>query len=170
MPGKQFCTLQFITYPDVVYKVATAAIFIKGFTKRVQPENYYCLPEESNRIQKESMKRFFRASRRPATRYWKRWGVAMKHISSCLEFWSKVWWSSDKVFKAWLIGDLLIFDRDLFFAIEITIGDRHFIKRSPGDWDREIQRSRSQKRDLFGDLGRHQYFYNFFKNLQKKHY
>ena len=53
-----------------------------------------------------------------------------------------------------MIGDLFIVDqdRDLFFAIEIAIGDRHLVKRSPDDRDREIQRSRSQKRDLFGDL------------------
>ena len=56
---------------------------------------------------------------------------------------------------------------DLFFAIEIAIGDRHLVKRSQEDRDREIQRSRSQKRDIFGDLGRHQYFHKFFKNLQK---
>ena len=35
-------------------------------------------------------------------------------------------------------------DRDLFFAI----GDRHLVKRSQNDRDREIQWSRSQKRDL----------------------
>ena len=52
--------------------------------------------------------------------------------------------------KAWVIGNLLFdnCDRDLFFAIEIMIGDRHFVKRSQNDRDREIQWSPSQKRDL----------------------
>ena len=55
-------------------------------------------------------------------------------------------------YKAWLIGDLLIGDlligdRDLFFAIDIAIGDRHFVNWSQDDRDREIQWSRSQKRD-----------------------
>ena len=47
--------------------------------------------------------------------------------------------------KVWVIGDLLIVDRDrnLFFAI----GDCHLVKRSPDDRDRKIQRSRSQKCD-----------------------
>ena len=31
------------------------------------------------------------------------------------------------IFKAWLIGDPLIVDRDFFFAIEIAIGDPHFV-------------------------------------------
>ena len=53
--------------------------------------------------------------------------------------------------KVWVIGDLLIVDRDLFFAIKIAIGDRNLIKRSPDDRDREIQRSRSQKRDLLAN-------------------
>ena len=69
--------------------------------------------------------------------------------------------------KVWVIGNLLIVNRDLFFAIKIAIGDRHLIKRLPDDRNCEIQRSQSQKRDLFGDLGRHQYSYKFFKNLQK---
>ena len=42
---------------------------------------------------------------------------------------------------------LVIVDRDLFFAIEIAIGDRHLVKRSLDDRDREIQWSRSKKRD-----------------------
>ena len=58
--------------------------------------------------------------------------------------------------KAWVIGDLLIVDRDrdLFFAIEIPICDRHLVKRSQDDRDREFQRSRSQNRDrdLFSSL------------------
>ena len=39
-----------------------------------------------------------------------------------------------------MIGDLFIVDqdRDLFFAIEIAIGDRHLVKRSQDDRDREI--------------------------------
>ena len=47
--------------------------------------------------------------------------------------------------KAWLIGDL-------FFAIEIAIGDRHLVKRSQDDRDREIQWSQKRDRDLFSFL------------------
>ena len=50
----------------------------------------------------------------------------------------------EKKNKAWRIVD-----RDLFSAIEIVIGDRHFVKRSQDDRDREIQRSRSQKNAIF---------------------
>ena len=40
-----------------------------------------------------------------------------------------------------------------------------FGQRSQDDCDRKIQRSRSQKRDLFGDLCSNQQCYQFFKNL-----
>ena len=64
-----------------------------------------------------------------------------------MQKWAKQHWNLFALFvlallkaKAWLIGDLLIVDRDrdrdLFFAIEITIGDRHFVKRSQDDRDR----------------------------------
>ena len=62
--------------------------------------------------------------------------------------------------KAWVIGDRSIVDRDLFSAIEIAIGDRHSVKRSQYDRDRENQWSRSQKRDLFCNLFCHQIFKN----------
>ena len=48
--------------------------------------------------------------------------------------WSAIFWSSIAI---------AIF----FFAIEIAIGDRHYVKRSQDNRDREIQWSWSQKRD-----------------------
>ena len=39
--------------------------------------------------------------------------------------------------KAWKIG-VLIVDRDLFYAIEIAIDDRHLVKRLQDDRDRDL--------------------------------
>ena len=63
------------------------------------------------------------------------------------------------------MSDRRSFDRRLRSFCCNRDRDRHLVKRLPDD--REIQQSQSQKRDLFCDLGRHQYFYKFFKNLQK---
>ena len=68
-----------------------------------------------------------------------------------------------------MIGDLLIVDRDrdLFTTIEIEIADRHLVKRSQDDRDREIQRSRSEKRDLLSDLLSINIFINFQESSNK---
>ena len=52
-----------------------------------------------------------------------------------------------------------------FFCDRIRDRRSSFGQRSQDDCDRKIQRSRSQKRDLFGDLCSNQQCYQFFKNL-----
>ena len=64
--------------------------------------------------------------------------------------WSAIFWSSIAIF----------FSRS---RSRSAIAIWYLVKRSPDDRDRKIQRSRSQKRDLFGDLWINQNRYQFSK-------
>ena len=85
-----------------------------------------------------------------------RWGSILNFcqiwVTSCYYKWAPKLWICENILgltnlpistKAWVIGNHLIFDRDLFSAIEIAIGDRHLVKRSQNDRDHEIQQSNS---------------------------
>ena len=101
----KFCTLQFITYPDVMYKVATAAILIQ--TRGVQ--RVFILENIMNEKTRGHCLRY--VSRWKYSDIWTQWAwkVSVKQTEHCCPKPLKKMYETC-LFKAWIYKNLTVSD------------------------------------------------------------